>query len=274
MDTKEHTEHKPSRTAAARAALAQKLGGLSPIEKGREREKKALEWIYRWGWASATTLELLVDTKRSGLALRLIKNKLIISTDTEGMTSKYVPGAYLTLTKQGYEQIEDQLELGLDYSQNERVNLANLKHDEIAQRRTAGALVRGAISGYVTEKEMADKFMEGIKKPDVLWIFKDGTKAAIEVELTQKFSRDLDTFVRSNLISLFKKDRDAHAPDLIYIITTNLTLQKNYSKAFEPGAPYYKWFKDKEKNRWVKEDQPGTVPDWIKDKIMWEVIPK
>jgi len=274
MDTQESTELKPSRTAAARAALAKKLGGLSPLAKGREREQKALEWIYRWGWASSTTLELLVDTKRSGLALRLIKNKLIISTGTEGMTSKYVPGAYLTLTKQGYEQIEDQLELGLDYAQNERVNLANLKHDEIAQRRTASALVRGAIRGYVTEKEMADKFKEGIKKPDVLWIFPDGTKAAIEVELTQKFNRDLDVFVRSNLISLSNKERDAHTPDVIYIITTNLTLRKNYENAFAPGATYNKWFKDKDKNRWVKYDKPGVVPDWIKDKIMWEIIHK
>ncbi|NCN69572.1 MAG: hypothetical protein GW907_00265 [Betaproteobacteria bacterium] len=274
MNTELTIEDKPSRTAVARAALAIKLGGMSPLEKGRERERKALEWIYRWGWASSTTLELLVDTKRSGLALRLIKNKLIISTDTEGITKKYVPGAYLTLTKQGHEQIEDELELGLDYSPNERPNLSNLKHDEIAQRRTASALVRGAISRYVTEKEMADKFREGIKNPDVLWIFPDGTKASIEVELTQKFGRDLDVFVRSNLISLLKKERDAHSPDFIYIITTNLTLKKNYEIAFAPGAPYFKWFKDKDKNRWVKEDKPGKVPENIKDKIMWEVMDK
>lgn len=274
MSTELITESKPSRTAVARAALAKKLGGMSPLEKGRERERTALEWIYRWGWASSTTLELLVDTKRSGLALRLIKNKLMISTDTEGITKKYVPGAYLTLTKQGHEQIEDQLELGLDYSPNERPNLANLKHDEIVQRRTASALVHGAIKGYVTEKEMADKYRDGIKNPDVLWIFKDGTKAAIEVELTQKFGRDLDVFVRSNIISLLKKERDAHSPDFIYIITTNLTLRKNYERAFAPGAPYFKWFKDKDKNRWVKEDAPGNVPEIIKDKIMWEIMDK
>ena len=149
----------------------------------------------------------------------------------------------------------------------------NIKHDEIAQRRTAIALQKGQIVDYVTERQMASKFQQYVKKCDVLWVFPDGTRAAIEIERTQKHARDLDMFIRSTLISLHNSD-NPYKPDFVYLLTTKKCIKDAYEPAFAPGAKYNKWVKDKEINRWVKEEKKGVVPANLSAKVMFELIEK
>jgi hypothetical protein len=183
-----------SRTAAARAVLATKLGGMSSLERGKERTQKAVEWIYRWGWASPTTLEILVGCQRSGLALRLIRNQLVVSTKTlSRRTEKFLPGTFLTLTATGKHLAEVNRDNQMQYEcRPERINQNHLLHDEMAQRATAERMAAGTIKDYLTEKEMQGRSMNCIKNPDVAWIYPDGLKVSVEIELSPKWERDLD----------------------------------------------------------------------------------
>lgn len=262
-----------AKTAAARAVLKDKLGGKSSLERGKERESKALDWIYRWGWASSTTLEILVGSanQKSGLAQRLIKNQLITKTKTISRRSeKYLPSAFLTLSAEGKRVVERTRENFIEYDlRPERINQNLLAHDEMAQRETAERLVKGEIKGFLTEKEMKQKSQDGIKNPDVVWIFPTMT-VSVEIELSPKWGRDIDVFVRSTLISLNPNSKNGPPRfDHLVVMTDNKAIFNRYQKAFAPGAKYSTWAKNE--GRWT-EQEARQVPEWADEKIMWNLI--
>lgn len=261
-----------AKTAAARAALADRLGDLSPVAAGRVRAGRALEWIYRFGWASPTTIETLVGTERSGLANRLAKNgKVVITKTTSGVTTKFVPGRFLTLTKSGLEDVERLRENLLPYNLDpSRVNQSNLRHDEMAQRVTVQNLVNGSIFGYFSEKELIEKFADGIKHPDVVWVMPTGKRMSIEIELTAKWERDLDVFVRSTLLSLASTEKEPARFDFCCVVSDSPAIIKRYQEAFKPGARYFVWGKGDDK-RWARS-QERKVPDWAAQKVIWKLL--
>ena len=262
---------KPSRTTAARSVLAAKLGGMSSLDKGKERTQKAIEWIYRWGWASPTTLEILAGTQRSGLSQRLIKNQLLVSTKTlSRRTEKFLPGSFLTLTATGKHMAEVNREIQMPYEcRPERINQNHLLHDEMAQRATAERLAAGTITDYLTEKEMQVRSMNYVKNPDVAWIYPEGLKVSVEIELSPKWERDLDVFVHSTLLSLSKKEGPARF-DRMVLVTDSPAIYKRYQAAFLPGSTYSLWKKN-DKGRWAAV-QKTQVPSWSNERVMWKMI--
>lgn len=260
-----------SKTAIARSVLKEKLAGRSSLERGRERALTALTWVYRWGWASSTTLEMLVGTQRSGLAQRLVKSGLLVSTKTQSRRNeKFLPGSFLTLTQDGKHMVEvDRMEPMPYEHRPERVNQNHLMHNEMAQRFTAERLIDGTIVDYLTEKEMKAKSQNGVKNPDVVWLFPDGKKVSVEIELSPKWERDLDTFVLSSLVSLSCKNGPAHF-DQLQFITDAPAILKRYQKAFTPGASFRTWRKN-ESGRWTA-DEERFVPSWTNERITWELV--
>lgn len=263
-----------AKTAAARAVLKERLNGLSTLEYGRERERKALDWIYRWGWASATTIETLVGSvaSKSGLSQRLIRNQLVISTKTVSRRSdKYLPAAFLTLTAEGKRVAERPLKTHIQYEMRpERVNQNLLVHDEMAQRTTARLMASKSILGFLTENEMRQKSQEGVKNPDACLIYHDNTKVSVEIELSPKWERDLDVFVRSTLLSLNPKTEGGPRFDHLVIVTDSVAIFDRYSEAFAPDAPYGFWKKN-DLGRWIKIEE-RRVPAWAKEKISWKML--
>jgi hypothetical protein len=267
----ETTETANNRTAIARSVLKQKLNGRSSLERGRERTVAALTWIYRWGWASSTTLEMLVGTHRSGLAQRLVKSGLLVSTKTKSRRNeKFLPGTFLTLTVAGKHMVEINRMEPMPYEHRpERVNQNHLLHDEMGQRATAERLAAGTITDYQTEKEMQAKSMNCVKNPDVAWIFPDGLRVSVEIELSPKWERDLDTFVHSTLVSLSTKNGPARF-DRMVLVTDSPAIFKRYQAAFLAGANYSIWKKN-DKGRWTAVQQ-AQVPSWTNERIMWKLI--
>lgn len=266
-----NTETNNNRTAIARSLLKKKLNGQSSLERGKVRTLTALTWIYRWGWASSTTLEILVGTQRSGLAQRLIKSGLLVSTKTQSRRNeKFLPGSFLTLTVDGKHMVEIIRMEPMPYEHRpERVNQNHLLHDEMAQRATAERLVAGTITDYMTEKEMRARSMNCIKNPDVAWVYPDGLKVSVEVELSPKWERDLDVFVHSTLVSLSIKNGPARF-DRMVLVTDSPAIYKRYQSAFLPGTAYSLWKKN-EKGRWAAVQQ-ALVPSWSNERILWKLI--
>jgi hypothetical protein len=260
-----------SNTTIARAVLKEKLAGRSTLERGKERTMTALEWIYRWGWASSTTIEILVGTQRSGLAQRLVKSGLVMGTKTQSRRNeKFLPGSFFTLTVDGKHMVEANRTEPMHYEHRpDRVNQNHLLHDEMAQRATAERLASGVISDYRSEKEMKAKSQTGVKHPDVAWLYPCGKKVSVEIELSPKWERDLDVFVHSSLLSLSTKNGPARFEELVFI-TDAPAIFKRYQEALKPAAKFWTWQKN-ESGRWVKDEQK-TVPDWATERITWELV--
>lgn len=264
-------EEEFNRTTVARAVLRERLKGQTTLERGRERTLTALSWMYRWGWASSTTLEILVGSQRSGLAQRLVRNKLALITKTNSRRNeKYLPGSFLTLTHDGKHMVEINRMEPLQYEHRpDRINQNTLLHNEMVQRLTAEHLASGEISAYCSEKEMKAKSQNAVKHPDAVWLYSSGLKVSIEVELSPKWERDLDVFVYSTLLSLSTKNGPARF-DKMLLITDAPAILKRYREAFKPGADFWIWRKN-DSGRWIAEHKM-TVPVWTPERIDLKLV--
>jgi len=267
----ERNEH--AQLQAGRKAL--QVAGISPRKRGKEREKQALRWIYNWGWSTPSTVELLVGGNRAGLAARLARNGLINKTRTEsGGGHREVPAYILTLTELGIQEVErfiddpDQL-LPCDLDPY-KVNQALLRHNNIAQIATAKALRNETITGYITERQMATKSEKGTKQPDVLWhqeLGNQNIRLAIEVELSAKWSRDLDQFIQRCVTALLGASPRF---DQIILITDSPAIERRYKEAFRHGAEYGLWERDAQR-RWSMVDTE-KVPLAAAERFMCKLV--
>ena len=270
--TEEEKEKKKPQLALARARAVAVLDKRSPRARGDEKTKKVLEWLYRWGWASPSTVEKIGGAKRAGLVARLEKNGLVITTRTaSGGGVKDIPAYLVTLSKSGLEEQEKNTNELLPYDLDPyKIRQDHLRHDQLAQSSTLNALIKKSIIGYQTEKELAQKSMEGVKQPDILWILPDGRKCAIEIEMTAKWKRDLDQFVYPSILSIQKtKDKPARF-DQIFIVSDSPRIIERYKAAFAPGSIISIWEKDN--TRHWKEKGKIEVQNWVKEKIQWKLL--
>ncbi len=255
----------------ARRAKSEKLDGKSPRQRGTEKMHAALEWVYRWGWSSASILESVVGTKESGIASRLIKKGMLVSTKSQsGGGIKGVPANILTLSETGLSEVERVTEKLLPYTISPfSIDQRLLRHDSTAQNATIKAITQKKIDSFQTPKEISQKSITGVKQPDILWI-KGSTRVAVEVELTGKWERDLDFFIRGCLKSLFGYQDNPPTAELIAIISDSKAIINRYQKAFTPESKYGIWEKD-ESRHWKKIGEK-RMPTEITGKIICDLI--
>lgn len=258
------------------AARRERLGDRSPRQVGAEKARAALLWVYRWGWASPTTVGLVGDDNQAGLAARLVKRGFMTKTRTEsGGGQRDVPAYMLTLTDLGLHEVErsfadpdDLLPYDVDPY---RINQALLRHDHMAQTATAKALANGAISGYQTERELRQRSQDGVKQPDVVW-HQGSERIAVEVELSAKWERDLDQFVRSCIWAMAKgKNGEPPRFQRIALVSDAPAIVARYKRAFAPGAAYGVWKRDEKSRHW-KQEGTATVPEWVAGRMLWKLV--
>ena len=251
---KQMTEEALAKLAQARAVMA--ASGASPRARGVEKTRVALDWVYRWGWSSASILDLATGGVRTGLAARLVKQKLLTNTKTEsGGGIKDIPNNILTLTASGLHEVERLREDLLNYEVDPfRIDQTKLRHDQIGQRATANALKNGSILEFKTPAELAAKSQKDVKQPDVLWIDNTGQRIGIEVELSAKWDRKLDQFILSCLTSLKTNSNEykANQVDMVALVSDSKAILKRYMDSFKPGAPLTIWQKN-DRGFWMRE---------------------
>ena len=253
--------------AKARAAL----NGQSPRLIGAQKQRIALDWIYRWGWSSATILDLATGGGRTGLATRLVKNGLLAATKTESGGVKGAPNSLLTLTSKGLDEAERHC---LDLIQYEidpyRIDQSKLRHDGLAQRATANSLKSGNTKHFKTPKELAAKSDKETKQPDVIWITKDDKRIGIEIELSAKWERRLDQFVNSCMISMSTSAHETNQVDQIYLVSDSKAILTRYSAAFTAGSKFNRWTKN-DRGFWMSTSI-SEVPTWVKERMLFKFI--
>jgi DNA-binding PadR family transcriptional regulator len=245
------------------------LGDKSSRQVGREKDLSALTWVYVWGWSSPSVIDFYASPNRRGVAARLVKKGLLIEHLTDSGKIKGKPDKVLTLTQDGIAEVEaflteDHL---LPYpSQSEKIIAWHqLRHDLLTQKYTANALANGNIIDFLTPRQTSQKSEKNTKQHDAIWITKDDKKIGIELELSSKWDRDLDDFVRKSISSVSKNGQ----VDAIGILSHSKAIIDRYKSALSVGANYDIWEKNTNGKWYVK--QTKTVPEWFPDVIFRKI---
>jgi hypothetical protein len=197
----------------------------------------------------------------------MIKGGLLIKTPTISGGIDGTPSHFLTLSKLGLEHATSLSDIEIPYIVNPvRINHATMNHHEIVQRLTAVKSQYWAggetVEEFLTEKELRIGRSIKAKIPDAMWLIgyedprvdcgydplRASTKVAIEVELSPKWKRELDTFVLQSLLQL-----EAGTCDAIEVFANSPALLKRYELAFKPGTWLQTW--TKAGGFWVKGSQ-------------------
>lgn len=272
MSTRVLSEGHRERLAAGRAHA--QACGKSSRQIGQEKTAVVLHHIYRHGFSTPALVEQLADKNRNGLVTRLEKSGFIQRTRTQsGGGHRDIPTWILTLTAIGVNEVERQFDSSFQLLPYEldpaKFHQQNLRHDCIIQRLTLTHLQAGLITGYLTGRELASRSQANQKQPDIVWLSATG-KTAVEVELTSKWHRDLDQFVRSTLISLAGTAELPARFDQVLIFSDSQAIRANYRAAFTPSASYGVWVKDAQR-KWVRKEQK-MVPAWSTQKIQFKEL--
>jgi hypothetical protein len=258
---------KPSRTAAARAALL--ASGVNPHQRGQQHQREILSWIYRWGWTSSGLIQQLARRTAGGLAQRYADKGLLVQTKTVSGQPRH----YYTLSGSGLEYVEGRcVENLLRYKELDpfRVNQQTLRHYLLAQTVTLNALQANSIAAFITEREAGVADSDGHKRPDVSWILQSGAKVGIEIELSSKWGRDADDFVLGVWRALNATPEQPARYARFAVITDSPAIKKRYRELFAPGATAQTWEKN-ERHHWVVTKKL-RVPDWLQGKVDFKLV--
>lgn len=236
------------------------LDGESPRERGAKKQRRVLEWLFRWGYSSADLINRVSGQMKGGYAKGLVKKGLLIETETESGFPKNI----YTLSESGLEEASVFSKELYPYKEIDpyKVNQFQIKHYLLAQKVTLDSIDNGIANDYETERmysQEGDK--SGIKRPDVVWILKNGDKYAVEVELSAKWDRRLDEFVLG-IYKALRSTNDAPAKYSRFAIATrSQNIIDRYKEALSPGANLKIWHKNSRQHWEVKEVE--KVPDWL-----------
>jgi len=242
----------------AEARLAFQSSGKSTRQVGNEKNFSAMLWVYKWGFSSASVIDFFVNPNRRGVCSRLLKQGFFANHEMDGGGLKGVPLQLITLTQDGVAKVESMLSenqlLQYPTSGEKLINQQKIRHDILMQRYTVEALNGKKITDFLTPRQTAQKSDKNRKEHDAIWILQNDEKLGVELELTAKWERDLDDFVRKCVLSVAKKQVDK-----IGILSPSQAIIDRYKFALKKGANYHIWEKN-DAGRWRIEATP-KVPE-------------
>lgn len=243
--------------AGARAALER--SGISTRQLGEESRRKALEWIYRWGFSSSAVVQDLLNRKSGGYAQQLTKQGWLKATKTGSGT----PATTFTLTKMGLQEAERHATEFLPYIERKpyKVRQPQIRHYLLAQMATIYMRNAEVLIEYSTERMFAQcKNKPGIKRPDIIWEISwdlGGSKTiGVEIELTQKYGKTLDKFIIDIIQALTQVDDIPAKYDFFIIISDSIEILNNYRAAMSPKRK----ISVKGKNEWGRTRRKNCDP--------------
>lgn len=234
------------------------LAGVAPRVKGLQNQLKVVDWLYRFGYSSAAVLQDVLNKQSSGWAAAAERRGLLQSVRT---VSGVPPRLYM-LTAEGLALAEQHAQLLLAYPEVDpaRVNQSLLRHNLLVQSLTVAEVTAKRIASFRSERELSCGDRRGVKRPDAIWNLPSGTRVAIELELTAKWGRTLDEFVRALVRGLQGDANTETAFDRVAVITPSPAIAERYKAALTAGAPMRTWFKD-QRGAWRVERQESVPPE-------------
>lgn len=258
-----------TRLEAARKVLA--ATGKNPRQIGDESRQRIIEWLYLWGYTSATLVQQILGRTSAGYARKLAKQGWLAATKT----ASGIPVAIFTLTEQGLSEAERHAVTLYRYPEIDpyKVIQQQIRHYMIAQNATLNGLKAGTIAHFETERmfsQTGDK--SGIKRPDAVWHTNAGLRIAVEIELSAKWARDLDEFVLGIARELQTTKEKAPTYHRFAIISDSKAIIDRYQAAMQPGMDLHLWTKN-QRNHWVV-DKTIKIPVWLINLVDFRLIGK
>lgn len=255
--------------------LAAKESGKTPQQLGHERTLQALQWVYLFGWSTAALLEQLVNTNRGGLGARLVRQGLLkkhLSPGGGGI--KGAPLAVLTLTPWGEQYVVRYAESIDDMpAYSPSVAWAQLRHDCLVQQLAIEALASSEDAiRIVSDREARTKGAKG-KIHDLVTVedLGNGThfRTLIEVELTAKKGRELDTFVLGCINSMHAAE-NAGDEVALHVYSDSPALLRHYRQRLSANAKFHTWRRNNS-GQWVPYEE-WTVPERFTSNMYFHTI--
>jgi hypothetical protein len=193
------------KTDIVKQHLLLSAAGKTTHERGLEKDKNGLTWLFRWGWTTAQLLDSLTGTVRRGHALKLEKQGLIQKWELSPIFTFY------TLTAAGLDYAcvlnNDLIKSDYDLNKAATINKNLSVHDLKGQEITRDLFLLGKLIDYKTTKELlADQPTQSHKFFDVTWrahLFNQKrARIGVEIELNEKYGERLDSLILRCLKSL------------------------------------------------------------------------
>lgn len=262
------------------------LQGESPKARYLAKQAVALRLVHRFGFSTDELICFAVGQRAKGFGPKLVDAGLLRSSPTAAGrwsrdTAKYV----FTLTSLGLELASREEPNYFHYPEIDplAINQKTLRHDLIGQQhmlahlwseRQADELMAPDLPfgstlpiDYATERMLVrDGDKSGVKRPDVVWIWADGTKRAIEIELSAKWHVDLHEFIYRVVMSLNVPGRNLGLYDSYTIYSESKAIHDRYRDALAIGSKYPMYLRSKVSKR-RETNGYFAVPDWIEGRI-------
>lgn len=164
--------------------------GVTTRTLGDELTRRALLWVWRWGWAAPSTIDYLtLDGQRRGKAARLEARGLLRALKP-GTFAPDAPRKVLVLTDAGIEELT-RLHENVDIRlAGTKIRWNQLRHDYIVQNIVAESVIQRS-SEYISGPELAIQQKDLPKVPDAVI---EGE--IIELELSAKKEYELHLAAR------------------------------------------------------------------------------
>jgi hypothetical protein len=250
--------------AKARTILAET--GQSPRELSQNNLIAAVKWTYRWGVTSTPILSAWMEKSSGAAVKRLIERGWLNSTKTRSG----IPPSFITLSQLGLDEATKYVDILLPYPELDpfRVKQDMLRHSLLTQRLTIKELDNSRIIHFETEREIAIRGdQRNTKRPDAIWLERTGspdragTRFGVEVELSGKWSRDLDDFVFGIILALSEAGGKHRQLDRFIIYSDSEAILERYEQAMAPGSPLNIWKKNG-RGHWAVIEEI-KVPEWL-----------
>ena len=243
-----------------------RLIGWSPSrakKRGAEKQAHVLNWLYHWGYGSASTIVAASGAEDRGYTQRLVRAGLIRPVPT---TRCPTTATIFVLTRDGLEQARSQTEVHLDYPEldSRRVNQVNVRHNLIAQRELLARLPE--FHSWRSDRDFGQNMPEA-KRPDGGLVDTLGHVLGIEIELTGKWGRRLDQLAIRMVVSIAQ---EKFAGFLVLCASNNMI--ERYRAVLAPGHQIRKW--EQIGSKWVQRGCYYPIPKQIADKISVQVLRK
>ena len=243
------------------------LHGLSPRARNKHNLNVISEYLFRVGYSTPDLMKSLIGNKDPGWFTDAIKRKDFQKVST----GVYEPSFVMVLTERTLRIAEFNAKQLTPYLEIDsgRINQATIRHNLLVQDLTLRSMKSGAISGYLTEREITVGGERGVKRPDVVWLPKTGGRIAVEVELTAKWARHFDEFV-SGILTALNPPSGHPSYDKFCVITESTAIFNRYSQGMAADQPLNTWKKDSS-GLW-KIVKKGTVPDWLSERVSFRLV--
>lgn len=239
------------------------LGQASPQERARRNERRLLMWIARWGYTCRAVAERLTGRKAGVVLDRLTERGLAQRVAVDVLRA----GVVWMLTPDGFAAAKARAD---DLSEYEFNPAKCVRRDRVRHHlATQHCVCDYPFNAIGPDTPWRSDITPKEKRPDCVVRLKDGSLLLLEIELTEKYQRELDQALLALVLRLEKSPKAT----AIYISHSKAILA-NYQRVLMAETGLRVWSRKAQGagSVWVVTGR-YFVPTEVTGRIAWKHVP-